>query len=148
WEITVFGIASSLEIYLYTVASALNGLFMPKVSRILNSNDIKKLHELNLRIGRIQLVIIGGIVSGFVAIGYRFVTCWVGPEYGTLVLSTVLLIIPSIFDLPLLVENTALVAAGYVKQRGIIYIVMSYKYCTWFLLSLNLDLWALVRQYA
>lgn len=125
WEITVFGLASSLESYVYTVASALNGLFMPKVSRILNSNDIKKLHELNLRIGRIQLVIIGGIVSGFVAIGSRFVTCWVGPEYGTLVLRTVLLIIPSIFDLPLLVENTALVAAGYVKQRGIIYIVMA-----------------------
>lgn len=125
WEITVFGLASSLESYVYTVASALNGLFMPKVSRILNSNDMDKLHDLNLRIGRIQLVIVGGIIAGFVAIGSRFVSCWVGPEYEILVLSTVLLILPSLFDLPLLVENTALVAAGYVKQRGLIYIVMA-----------------------
>lgn len=125
WEITVFGLASSLEGYVYTVASALNGLFMPKVSRILNAKDINELHRLNLRIGRIQLVIIGGIVGGFLAIGSRFVTCWVGAEYGILVICTLLLIAPSIFDLPLLVENTAIIAAGYVKQRGLIYITMA-----------------------
>ena len=125
WEITLFGLASSLESYVYTVASALNGLFMPKVSRILNAQDVNELHRLNLRIGRIQLAIIGGIVGGFLAIGSRFVACWVGPEYGMLVICTLFIIIPSVFDLPLLVENTAIVAAGYVKQRGVIYITMA-----------------------
>lgn len=125
WEITLFGLASSLESYVYTVASALNGLFMPKVSRILNAKDVNELHCLNLRIGRIQLAIIGGIVGGFLAIGSRFVACWVGPEYGMLVICTLFVIIPSVFDLPLLVENTAIVAAGYVKQRGMIYITMA-----------------------
>lgn len=125
WEITLFGLASSLESYVYTVASALNGLFMPKVSRILNAKDVNELHRLNLRIGRIQLVIIGGIIGGFLAIGSRFVACWVGSEYGMLTICTLFIIIPCVFDLPLLVENTAIVAAGYVKQRGLIYILMA-----------------------
>lgn len=125
WQITVFGLASSLESYVYTVASALNGLFMPKVSRILNAKDTDYLHQLNLRIGRIQLATIGGMVGGFFAIGSRFVTCWVGSEYEALVICTLLITIPGIIDLPLLVENTAIVAAGYVKQRGLIYIIMA-----------------------
>lgn len=125
WQITIFGLASSLESYVYTVASALNGLFMPKVTRILNAQDIDELHRLNQRIGRIQLVIIGGIVGAFIAIGSRFVACWVGSEYGALVICTILIIAPGVFDLPLLVENTAIIAAGYVKQRGFIYLMMA-----------------------
>ena len=64
-------------------------------------------------------------MGGLLATGSRFVACWVGPEYGRLGTCTLFIIIPSVFDVPLLVENTAIVAAGYVKQRGVIYITMA-----------------------
>ncbi len=91
WEIAVFGLASSLEGYVWTVANALNGMFMPKVSRVLGGDEREgTLRDMVVRIGRIQLYIVGGIVAAFAAIGPRFVECWVGPEYTTLYACTLL----------------------------------------------------------
>lgn len=126
WEIAVFGLASSLEGYVWTVANALNGMFMPKVTRVLHSEDPKNLMQaLTVRVGRVQLLITGAIIVIFGAIGRDFVQCWVGPEYGTLWLCTMLLILPELVELPTMIEGTALVAAGRVKERGIVYVGMA-----------------------
>lgn len=126
WEIAVFGLASSLEGYVWTVANALNGMFMPKVSRVLAGKENEgTLQNLTMKLGRIQLYVVGGVVVAFAAIGMRFVECWVGPDYSVLFACTLLLIAPDIIDLPLMIANTAIIASGEVRARGIVYIVMS-----------------------
>ena len=126
WEIAVFGLASSLEGYVWTVANALNGMFMPKVTRVLHGDDPQgSMQSLAVRVGRIQLLITGAIIVVFAAIGQDFVRCWVGPEYGTLWLCTLLLILPELVELPTMIEGTALVAAGRVKERGFVYVGMA-----------------------
>ncbi len=126
WEIAVFGLASSLEGYVWTVANALNGMFMPKVSRVLGGDEREgTLRDMVVRIGRIQLYIVGGIVAAFAAIGPRFVECWVGPEYTTLYACTLLLVAPAVLDLPLMTANTAIIASGEVRARGIVYMAMA-----------------------
>ena len=125
-EIAVFGLASSLESYVWTVANSLNGMFMPKVTRVLHGDSPEEnMQALAVRVGRIQLLITGAIIVVFMAIGGDFVTCWVGPEYDTLWLATLLLILPELVELPTMIEGTALVAAGRVKERGLAYIVMA-----------------------
>lgn len=126
WEIAIFGLASSLEGYVWTVANALNSMFMPKVSRVLAGDTSEgPLQRLTEKLGRIQLFIVGGIVIAFASFGTRFVECWVGAEYSSLYICTLLLIVPAAVDLPLMIANTAIIAAGEVKARGLVYIVMS-----------------------
>lgn len=40
-EISLFSLASTLEGYVFTFAAALNGLFLPNVSRLVNQKNIQ-----------------------------------------------------------------------------------------------------------
>jgi len=126
WEISVFGLASSLEGYVWSVANALNGMFMPKVTRIVHSENSKDgLQRFAVRVGRIQLLITGGIVVGFAAIGPEFVSCWVGDRYSTLYICTLLLVLPELIELPTMVADTAIIAKGCVMDKAVAYIAMA-----------------------
>lgn len=125
WEVAVFGLASSLEGYVWTVANALNGMFMPKVSRALVSDNPNELQELMVRLGRLQLFVIGFIVVCFLPLGQLFIDCWVGPDYETLWACAILAIAPGIVELPQLIGETAIVASGEVRAKGILYIAMA-----------------------
>lgn len=120
-EVALFGLASSLEGYVYTVASALSGMFMPKVSRSLAGAD-EGLQHMMTRIGRIQLYIIGFIFVCFAALGGRFAVCWMGSGYDALWPCALLLILPSVVELPQLIGVTAITASGNVRARGLVYI--------------------------
>lgn len=125
-SIAVFGIASSLEGYVYTIASAINGLFLPKVTRIvIKENASANLLKLMIKIGRIQLSIIAIITIGFISIGKDFVILWVGEEYILTYYNAILLIIPSLFYLPQQIGNTAIVALNKVKLQAYVFMIMS-----------------------
>lgn len=120
-EVALFGLASSLEGYVYTVASALNGMFMPKVSRSLAGSG-EGLQHMMTRVGRIQLYIIGFIFVCFAALGGRFAACWMGPGYEALWPCVLLLIAPSLVELPQLIGVTAVTASGNVRARAFVYV--------------------------
>jgi O-antigen/teichoic acid export membrane protein len=125
-SIAVFGIASSLEGYVYTIANAINGLFLPKVTRLVkNDNASSNLLQLMIKIGRIQLTLISLIFIGFLLIGKDFINLWVGKEYITAYYCVVLLIIPSIFYLPQQIGNTAIMALNKVKLQAYVFIGMA-----------------------
>ena len=74
--IAVLGISISLEAYTYTFACALNGLFLSRISRILN--DYGSVLPLMIRVGRIQILTMGVILIGFVVVGRDFISAWLG----------------------------------------------------------------------
>ena len=123
-EVALFGLASSLESYVYTVASALNGMFMPKVSRAVVGVG-EGLQTLMVRFGRVQLYIIGFIEVCFFGLGGWFIQCWMGNGYDGLWLCTLLLIIPSLIELPQLVGVTAITAAGQVRAKAFVFLAMA-----------------------
>lgn len=126
YEIAVFGLASSLEGYVWTVAYALNGMFMPKISRALaDEGDPDALHRLMVRVGRIQLYIVGFIVVAFAACGDGFVDAWMGPGYPTLFVCSLMLVVPSLFEMPQMIAGTAIIASGDVKARAAVYAAMA-----------------------
>lgn len=125
WDVTVFGLASSLEGYVWTVANALNNMFMPKVSRALISEDREELQDISSRYGRIQLYIVGFIIVCFFVYGRQFVDCWVGPEYAVLWICVSLLLIPALIELPQFVAGTAVIAANEVRAKGIVFVLMA-----------------------
>lgn len=124
--IAVFGLGSTIEGYVYTFAAAISGMFMPRVSKILESkNKDKELLELMVRIGHLQAILIGFIVIGFISYGRSFIiNIWNKPDFELSYLCAVFLIIPSFFHMPMEIANTALVVEGRVKLQAFIMIIM------------------------
>ncbi len=123
-SIAILGVAITIEGYTYSFASALNGLFLPKVSKILAGGN-GDLTPLMIRVGRIQVMIIGCIVVGFICLGQQFVNLWVGPSFSQVYICAILLIIPSFFHLPQEIATTGIIAANRVKAQAIVFIVMA-----------------------
>lgn len=122
--IAIFGIAMTLEGYTYTFSNALNGMFLPKVSRVL-ANKNGDILPLMIKMGRIQLYIVGIIVFGFICLGSDFIRLWVGEGFSESFVCAVLIILPSFFHLPQMIGNEALFAANKVRKLSFSYILMA-----------------------
>lgn len=121
-DVTMFGLASSLEGYVYSVASALGGMFMPSVTKVLHGQGLgAPLQALMVRYGRMQLYVVGLVILGFFSLGLLFVKCWMGETYIEVYYCAVMLILPSLIDLPQMAARTALTAIGQVKAQALVY---------------------------
>jgi len=118
-QIAVFAVGTTIEAYTWTFANALNGLFLPKVSRLMINNDKDQVEKLMIRVGRIQLIIIGLIYVGFLSMGKEFIVLWMGSNYSVAYYVALLLITPSIVTLTQEIAYTMLVAINEIKYRAI-----------------------------
>lgn len=124
--VAIFGLASTIEGYIYTFATAINGMFMPRISRIVHEGKRdEELMPLMIQIGRIQCMIIGLLVVGFITIGRSFIVdIWNKEDFAESYLCAVLLIIPSFFYLPMQIANTTLVVENKVKLQAYVFVIM------------------------
>lgn len=121
--IAIFGIAASIESYVYYFAYALNGMFLPRVSQILSKNgDVMPLMN---KVGRIQLMIVGSIVFGFICLGQHFINLWVGSGFEQSYWCSVLLIIPTLIYLPQEIGIQTIIAKNEVKYQAFVWIAMA-----------------------
>ena len=124
--VAVFGLAQTIEGYVYTFATAINGMFMPRISKILH--DGKKdteLLSLMIKVGRMQCMIIGILTAGFISVGQSFIVdIWNKPDFSASYLCAVLLILPSFFYLPMQIANTTLIVENKVKLQAIVFVGM------------------------
>ncbi|MGN6711395.1 oligosaccharide flippase family protein [Anaerocolumna jejuensis] len=125
-SISVFGASATVEGIVFTFASAINGLFFPKVSRILTKeNKEERLLELMIKVGRIQLFIIGIIFTGFLAVGRDFIGFWLGNGFQNAYICILFLIFPSIFELTQHIAGLTVTASGMVRLQSYVYAVMA-----------------------
>lgn len=122
----VFGLASTIEGYVYTFSSAINGMFMPRISRIVVSGKKdEELTPLMIKIGRLQIMIVGIITVGFIALGKPFIVdIWHKADFTESYICAVLLILPSLFYLPLQIANTTLIVENKVKLQAFVFVGM------------------------
>ena len=121
-EISIFSIGMMIEGMVYTLSSALNGLFLPKVSRMVQkSNDRKAITDLMIRVGRLQLYICSFILLGFLLVGKEFISLWVGEEFTKSYIVAFLLTSPNFISLTqrigddvVMVENKVNYTASYI----------------------------------
>jgi O-antigen/teichoic acid export membrane protein len=123
-SIAVFGVITTIEGYVYLIVTALNGLFMPKISRVLQGNDDEKsIMPLMLNVGRFQFAINCAIIVGFISIGKDFISLWMGEGYIDAYIGIMLVIIPGLFYNPLQIAHTAMIVEGKAKQLAFINII-------------------------
>lgn len=80
-QIAVFSLGITIEAMMWTISSALNGLFLPKVSKLYHHNNKEEIMNLMINVGRIQLFLFMAIYSVFFIFGSNFILLWVGDYY-------------------------------------------------------------------
>lgn len=124
--VVIFSLASSLEGYAFTLTDAINGLFMPHVSRIINSgNQAEGLQSLMIKVAKFHIDSLGLLVIGFICIGDQFVSLWMGSDYYLIYPCAIILLIPSMLETPQQIARTALMLNNIIKQQAILYIIMA-----------------------
>lgn len=124
-SIAIIGIVVTLESYVYLFANAINGMFLPRVSRFLKSNDSQAILELMIRVGRLQIYVVGFILVCVISLSQHFISLWIGNGYELVYPCLVLVIFPSFLHLPQEIGLTCVIAANKVKKQAIIFLLMA-----------------------
>ena len=122
--IAILGIAMTIEGYCFTFSSALNGIFLPKVTRIV-VNQNGNVMPLMIKVGRFQLFVIAFIVIGFICFGKQFIQLWVGDSFEASYLCAVLIIIPALFHLPQTIGTETIYAQNKVRLLAIVFVAIA-----------------------
>lgn len=119
--IAVFGIISTIEGYTYIFTSAINGMFIPKISRIYaKDGENSDIMPLMTKVGRFQFALNGLIVAGFAVAGKHFINVWMDKDYSDAYLGILLVVIPGLFYNSLEIANVAMVVKNKVKYQAYI----------------------------
>ena len=124
--VAVYGVGGQINSMYLEFSTSISNVFVPKVNRIVaESNDNEQLTKLFTKVGRIQFLVLGLVLSGFIFFGYPFVKMWAGEEYGASYAVAILLIVP--VTVPL-VQNLGIEiqrAKNMHKVRSIVYLFIA-----------------------
>jgi O-antigen/teichoic acid export membrane protein len=124
--VAIYGVGGQINTLYLQFSTSISNVFVPKVNRIVaESNDDKQLTILFTKVGRIQFIILGMILSGFVFFGNPFVKIWAGSEYGASYIVALLLIVP--VTVPL-IQNLGIEiqrAKNMHKARAVVYLAIA-----------------------
>lgn len=125
--VAIFSIATTIEGYIFAVASGINGLLLPRVTRLTVEPDggRDRIQAMLERVGRWQLYLLGTIAFGFVLLGDQFMTLWVGHELARSYPVAVIIVIPAVVIASLNVAETALIATGRIRKVAIASLIAS-----------------------
>lgn len=115
--IAVFGIVTTIEMYIYMLTSAINGMFMPKISQLI-VDDETRLQPLLLKVGKYLYAINGLLVAGFAVVGQSFIKLWVGVDYSAAYYGIVFVVVPGLFYNSLQIAHTTMVATKRVNIQA------------------------------
>ena len=124
--VAVYGVGGQINTLYLQFSTSISNVFVPKVNRIVaESDDNEQLTKLFTKVGRIQFIVLGLILSGFVFLGKPFIDVWAGDGYGASYNVALLLIIP--VTVPL-VQNLGIEiqrAKNMHRARSIVYLFIA-----------------------
>lgn len=124
-EIAIFGIVTTIEGYVYILTSAINGMFLSKISQInLSENSNELLTTLMVKVGRFQFGLNALILGGFIVVGDHFIRLWMGSDYSKAYIGILLVLIPGLFFNSLQIANTTIIVRGKVKMQAIVGLIV------------------------
>lgn len=124
--VAVYGVGGQINTLYLQFSSSVSNVFVPKINRIVaETNDNTELTTLFTKVGRIQFIVLGLILTGFVFFGMPFVNLWAGEGYGASYAVALLLIIP--VTVPL-IQNLGIEiqrAKNMHKARAVVYLAIA-----------------------
>lgn len=124
-EIALYSPASAIAGYFFTFATAINGMFLPTISRKIAQKKEDDILPLMVLVGRFQVVVLGLLWAGFISVGRDFMVLWMGEEFLPAYYCTIILSFPTIFEYSQQIANTTILAKNKVKYQAIGLLVTS-----------------------
>lgn len=108
------------------VSSATSGLFLPRVTQIsVNESARQELSDLFIRVGRIQFIMLGLVLTGFALYGQQFVNLWAGAEYADSYLVAMVMMVPLTIPLIQNMGISILQANNMHAFRSVVFLVVA-----------------------
>lgn len=136
----IYSLAVQLEAYAYTVACAINGMFIGKVSRLLYQHNKDGITRLMIFVGKFQMYFLGMITCSFFVIGKDFIRIWAGPgllklqfihfeqSLDLIYFGTLLLFCVMCFSKTQSIAENVILIKGEIKTPAIIYVFTGITY--------------------
>lgn len=120
--VAIYAIAVQLNDIYMSLSTTFTYVLLPKVTAMeANNESDKKFSEEFIKIGRIQYLLLGLFITGFIIYGMQFITImWVGPEYKDSFYISCILMIPFTFSLIQNIGINILQAKNKYKYRTMI----------------------------
>lgn len=81
-EVAVFAIGIMFGQYFITFSTAISGVFLPRITAMVVKDATgEDLTDMLIKTGRLQFIVLGLVLGGFVLLGKNFVFLWTGPNY-------------------------------------------------------------------
>lgn len=117
-EIAIYSPAVTLEAYFYLIATAVNGLFLPRVSKYIADNKEHEILNLMIKVGKYQVTVLGLLFMGFICLGREFMILWMGPEYEKSYYCALLIILPTFISGTQQIANTTVIAKNLIRYQS------------------------------
>lgn len=115
FEIAIYSPAVTLEAYFYSIATAVNGLFLPRVSKYIAEKKEHEILNLMIKVGKYQVTVLGLLFVGFLCLGRDFMILWMGLEYEKTYYCAAILMLPSLISCTQQIANTTVIAKNLIK---------------------------------
>ncbi|RNF39619.1 lipopolysaccharide biosynthesis protein [Planococcus salinus] len=93
--VAIYALSINLVMYYQQFSLSISSVFMPKVSILVTKGATgDDLTNLMIKVGRVQFLILGLVLSSFVILGESFVQLWAGPSYTEVYWVTLIIFIP------------------------------------------------------
>lgn len=98
--VAVYGVAALINMQYLAFSTAVSNVFIPRVNRMVASEASgRDVSILFTRVGRMQFLVLGLIISGFAVFGQDFIELWAGESYGEAYYIALVLLVPVTFPL-------------------------------------------------
>ena len=118
-EIALYAPAVTLEEYFYTLATAVNGLFLPRISRYIADKKEDGILSLMIKVGQYQVVVLGLMFVGFVCVGQDFMINWMGPDFRKTYYLAMVILFPTLITSTQQIAHTTVIAKKLIKYQAI-----------------------------
>lgn len=124
--VAIFAVAIQLHNMYMQFSTAISSVFLPKVTKMVATNsDNREISDLFIRTGRIQNIIMGLVLFGFIVFGKQFIILWAGAEYEDSYVITLLFFIALYIPLIQNLGISILQARNQMKFRSLLYVAIA-----------------------
>jgi O-antigen/teichoic acid export membrane protein len=125
-DVAIFAIGMLLGQYFITFSTAISGVFLPKITKMVVKNASgEELTDLLVKTGRLQFLILGFILGGFILFGNKFILLWAGPGFENSYIIALIVMLPLIIVLTQTIGISILQAKNMHGFRAFAYLCVA-----------------------
>jgi len=120
--VTTYTVGVQFYSYFEQFSTSISGVFLPRITQLVTVNDdMQEVSALFCRIGRIQFILLGFLMSSFIIFGRQFIALWVGTDQMDAYGIALVVILPALIPLSQNLGISVLRALNKHRFRSIIY---------------------------